>query len=103
MATPTVKETDTLDMTFHIVDGTAVGNSFTWKFNNPLTSVNSLSAVRDAMGGASGFLSDWFKNDTDQSVGSGVGCTICSALGYPIDNVDAARKVQTVVTKEDLG
>ncbi len=103
MASPTVKTTDTLDMTFHIVDGTAVGNQFTWKFNNPLSTVGSLSAVRDAMGGQSGFLSQWFKNDTDQSVGSGVGCTICSALGYPIDNIDAAKKVQTVVTKEDLG
>ena len=100
MASPTIKTVDTLDITFHIVDNTAVGDQFTWKFNNPDSSVNSLSAVRAAFGGQSGFLSDWFKGVGGQPQ---LQLSICDARGYDIDMVDAAKKVQTVTTKEDLG
>ena len=93
-ATTTYK--NTLDINFHIADGTAVGNNSTWKFNDPANDISSLSAVRDAFGGSSGFLSDWFKNSLNHM-------SICNKNGDPIDNVDGARKVAIVTTKEDLG
>ena len=96
----TVNSKNTLDITFHVADGTAVGDSLIWKFNNPKDTVTTLQQVRDAFGGASGFLSDWFKGvGGDPSVA----LYICNGAGDTIDNVDAAKKVQTVVTKEDLG
>lgn len=98
----TVNTVNTLDITFHINDGTAVGDSYTWKFNNPSGAINSLSAVRDAFGGASGFLSDYFTTSTG-SVAADDSMFICNASGDVFDNIDAARKVETVTTKEDLG
>lgn len=93
----TVTSRNTLDITFHIADGTAIGDSITWKLDNPSSSVTSLQVVRDAFGGENGFLSDNFK-------GSGATAMfICDSKGNQIDNIDAAKKVQTVITKEDLG
>lgn len=94
----TVTYKNTLDINFHIVDGTAVGNNTTWKFNDPSNDIASLSAVRDAFGGTSGFLSEWFKTGNFDT-----GMSICNKNGDPIDNVDGARKVAVVTTKEDLG
>lgn len=98
----TVKTTNTLDITFHVIDGTAVGNQFTWKFDNPTDSVGSLSQVRTAFAGPSGFLSDYF---TDEFPGypDDAKMYICDASGNKIDMIDAAKKVSTVITKEDLG
>lgn len=97
----TVTSRNTLDIIFHVADGTAVGSSLTWKFNNPKASISSLSAVRDAFGGASGFLTTQFQ--TGGSNDPNMKMYICNAAKETIDNVDAARKVQTVTTKEDLG
>lgn len=92
----TVTYKNTLDINFHIVDGTAVGNNITWKFNDPANDISSLSAVRDAFGGASGFLSSYFTTGEDAM-------KVCNKNGNLIDNVDGARKVAIVTTKEDLG
>lgn len=93
----TITTRNTLDITFHINDGTAVGDSMTWKFNNPKASISSLSAVRAAFGSPSGFLSDYFKGSNDTAM------YISDASGDEIDNIDSARKVEIVTTKEDLG
>ena len=97
----TVTDRRTLDITFHISDGTAVGDSLTWKLNNPSSSVTTLQNVRDAFGGDSGFLSDYFTQDSNANPNQKM--YICDASGNRIDNVDAAKKVSVVTTKEDLG
>ena len=101
----TVTERNTLDITFHIVDGTAIGTQSVWKFDYPQAGVSTLQQVRDAFGSPKGFLSDYFKGNfpSGLSPDGTFNMSICNLAGDEIDFIDAAKKVSVLTTKEDLG
>lgn len=101
MAT-TVTNVSTLDITFHVDDGTTIGSTLKWKLNNPYN-VTSLQQVKDAFGVDSQTYEDGLLALSGQGGQTGLdGFAIVDKLGNKIDGIDAAAVVEIVTTKNDL-
>jgi len=94
MSSGTSVTRSTLDIQFHIQDGTVMGDSYTWKLNNPVANL-SLQQVKDAFGFDSSY------NYMGYLINQ-LGIKPITKEGYFIDGVDSARVVTTVTTKTEL-
>ena len=110
-----VTERSTLDITFHVDDGTVMGTSYTWKFNDPDTdTVVGMAQVKSALGkviqGAanqvtltSGFFGDLsYTGNMATSSYEMYNVKIYTKEGYLIDGIDSAKIVTTTTTKNEL-
>lgn len=93
----------TLDIKFHIQDGTVAGDYYTWKLNFPqggTSSTLTLNDVKAAFGFESNpkvtlkYYVDTFGNPTDTR--------LIDKDGNIIDGIDAAAIVTTTTTKNEL-
>lgn len=86
MATPTVKTTYTIDLTFGTSAAEGVGTDMTWKLDNPKSSISSFNYLVENV-----FTPSWF--DTMQP---------CTASGEVFVALKKAKIVETVKTTKEL-
>lgn len=90
----------TLDIKFHIQDGTVTGDSYTWKLNYPLggasstLTLNDVKTAFDFEGTAGGVTFGGFCINQN--------CHLLTKDGYIIDGIDGASVVVTTTTKNEL-
>lgn len=104
MAT-TTQTRSTLDIKFHVNNGTVMGTNYTWKFNYPLGGTSStltLADVNAALGNdaTASSTAPGFLNPNNQYRGNGL--KIYTKDGLEIDGIDGATIVTTVTTKNEL-
>lgn len=92
----------TLDIKFHIQDGTVTGDSYIWKLNYPLggaSSTLSLDDVKDAfdLDGTHAAAKNKFGTFCRTN-----NCNLVTKEGYIIDGIDSASIVITTTTKNEL-
>lgn len=100
MATTTTTRS-TLDIKFHIQDGTVTGDSYTWKLNYPLGGSSSTLTLDDVKT-ALGFVDTPPSNYTFKVFCDNNGCNLLTKDGYIIDGIDGASIVVTTTTKNEL-
>lgn len=93
----TIKNVKTLDIQFHTLDGTTMGSSYTWKFNNPSANVTTLQDVKDAFG-MDGGNDGWF----GVTLHDDYNVRLYDSAGNEIDGIDGAKITEVVTTKTDL-
>lgn len=104
MAT-TTQTRSTLDIKFHVQNGTVMGSNYTWKLNFPLGGISStltLADVNNAFGNDPNALATdpGFLNPNNNYRGQGL--KIYTKDGLEIDGIDGATIVTTVTTKNEL-
>lgn len=104
MATTTATRS-TLDIKFHVNNGTVMGTNYTWKFNFPVGGTSSTLTLQDvnlALGNDQNLGSNdpGFLNPNNMYRGKGL--KIYTKDGLEIDGVDGATIVTTVTTKNEL-
>lgn len=92
MAT-TVTNRETLDINFHVNDGTVTGSNYVWKLNNPVSGL-TLNNVKDALGALPSSTSGWMAIITTNP--------LYTKDGGNIDGIDGATVVTTTITKNEL-
>lgn len=88
----------TLDIDFST--GQNNDGNYTWKFNDPIGSVSTVTAIRLAFG---------FDSNGDPSTGTGLfgslyqdGLRLFTKSGETLNNITGAKKIQVITTREDL-
>lgn len=92
----------TLDIKFHVQDGTVAGNNYTWKLNYPLGGASSTISLNDIKV-AFGF--EYNANETLKHIVDTYGAAnsnLTDKDGNTIDGIDGATIVTTVTTKNEL-
>lgn len=98
----TTSTRSTLDIKFHVQDGTVTGDSYIWKLNYPLggaSSTLSLDDVKDA------FDLDGLHAASKNKFGTfcrTYACNLITKEGNIIDGIDSASIVITTTTKNEL-
>lgn len=114
MATTVTTERSTLDINFHVQDGTVMGTTATWKFNDPDSdTITTFAQIKSAFGeiigsGVSqtftpGFLGDFSATGNAATASKDIyNIKIYTKEGYLIDGIDSAKIVTTTTTKQEL-
>lgn len=100
MATTTTRST--LDIKFHVQDGTVTGDSYIWKFNYPKDGAESTLTLQDVKN-AIGFGAETGGTTYDfATFCTNYNCKLLTKEGNVIDGIDGASIVVTTVTKNEL-
>ena len=92
----------TLDIKFHVQNGTVTGDSYIWKLNYPLGGASSNLTLDDVK---NAFDLDGQHTGTGYPIGAfcrNHNCNIVTKEGNIIDGIDSASIVITTTTKNEL-
>lgn len=92
----------TLDIKFHVQNGTVTGDSYIWKLNYPLGGASSTLTLDDVK---NAFDLDGQHTGSAYQFGSfcrNYNCQLVTKDNYIIDGIDSASIVITTTTKNEL-